>query len=143
MMKKLLSLMILCVMMFSGANVFAEDDEFSFDNFAIVEDDAEDMNIENVSLNSGADIVNVRQFDLAGIMLGMSYDEVHNLFFGGSGLYAPRRKNSVIYTINQDWKYNLDYECRQNKIYQPERLEKCIYSLARNRGLLYVSEIHL
>ena len=76
-------------------------------------------------------------------MLGMSYDEIHSLFFGGSGLYAPRKKNSVVYTINNDWKYNLDYECRQNKIYAPDKLEKCIYSLARNRGLLYVSEIHL
>nr|MBQ0091583.1 hypothetical protein [Candidatus Enterousia merdequi] len=40
-------------------------------------------------------------------------------------------------------KYNLDYECRQNNIFIPEKLEKCIYSLAQNRGLLYVSEIHL
>lgn len=144
-MKKLLYLLSLCIMMFFTGALFADDDEFSFDNFAIVEDtsDNEDMNMGKVILNPDAGVVNVRQFDIAGIMLGMSYDEVNNLFFNGYGLYAPRKKNSVIYTINKDWKYNLDYECRQNKIYAPDKLEKCIYSLARNRGLLYVSEVHL
>lgn len=144
-MKRLMCFLSLCIGIFSVGICFAEEDEFSFDNFAIVEDSFEDgdINLDKVSLNSDADVVNVRQFDIAGIMLGMSYDEVNNLFFSGSGLYAPRKKNSIIYTINKDWKYNLDYECRQNKIYQPEKLEKCIYSLARNRGLLYVSEIHL
>lgn len=121
---------------------FAED-ELSFDNFAIVDDIGSDMNLESVSLNRGANVVDVQQFDIAGIMLGMSYDEINNLFFNGSALYAPRQKNSVIYTINKEWKYNLDYECRQNNIFVPSKLEKCIYSLARNRGLLYVSEIHL
>ena len=91
-------------------------DDFSFDDFAIVEDVDDDINMESVSLNSGADVINVNQFDIAGIMLGMNYDEVNNLF---------------------------DYECRQNNIFVPEQLEKCIYSLARNRGLMYVSEIHL
>ena len=129
-------------MVFNTPMCRAEDD-LSFDDFAIVEDSGEDIKTENVSLNSDADVVNVRQFDIAGIMLGMSYDEVNNLVFNGSGLYAPRKRNGVIYTINKDWKYNLDYECRQNKIYAPEKLEKCIYSLARNRGLLYVSEVHL
>ena len=76
-------------------------------------------------------------------MLGMSYDEIKNLFFDGGGLYAPRKKNSVIYTINKEWKYNLDYECRQSNIFIPEKLEKCIYSLAQNRGLLYIAEMHL
>ena len=118
-------------------------DDFSFDDFAIVEDVDDDINMESVSLNSGADVINVNQFDIAGIMLGMNYDEVNNLFFNDTNLYAPRQRDSVIYTINKEWKYNLDYECRQNNIFVPEQLEKCIYSLARNRGLMYVSEIHL
>ncbi len=142
MIKKLLLLISICVTAFNISSIRAEDDT-SFDDFAIVDDSGEDVETESVSLNSDADVVDVQHFDIAGIMLGMSYDEVNNLFFNGSGLYAPRKKNSVIYTINKDWKYNLDYECRQNKIYVPEKLEKCIYSLARNRGLLYVSEIHL
>ena len=144
-MKKFLYLLVICVSVFSQFSSCFADDDTSFDNFAIVDDTGGDgdMNLEKVSLNSDASVVNVGQFDIAGIMLGMSYDAVNNLFFGNFGLYAPRKKNSVIYTINKDWKYNLDYECRQNKIYQPEKLEKCIYSLARNRGLLYVSEIHL
>lgn len=142
MIKKLLFLIFVCVTAFNMSVCRAEDD-VSFDDFAIVDDSGEDVETESVSLNSGADIVDVKHFDIAGIMLGMSYDEINDLFFGGSGLYAPRKKNSIIYTINKDWKYNLDYECRQNKIYAPEKLEKCIYSLARNRGLLYVSEIHL
>ena len=141
-MKHFVFLIFAGLMVFNTPMCRAEDD-LSFDDFAIVEDSGEDIKTENVSLNSDADVVNVRQFDIAGIMLGMSYDEVNNLVFNGSGLYAPRKRNGVIYTINKDWKYNLDYECRQNKIYAPEKLEKCIYSLARNRGLLYVSEVHL
>lgn len=140
-MKKLLFLLSMCGLVFASNISFAED--LSFDDFAIVDDTDSDMNMESVSLNSGASAVNVKQFDIAGVMLGMSYDEVNNLFFDGSGLYAPRQKNSVVYTINKEWKYNLDYECRQNNIFVPDQLEKCINSLAQNRGLLYVSEIHL
>ena len=119
------------------------DDSFDFGDFAIVEDENYDVNIDNISLNSDASVLNVKQFDIAGIMLGMSYDEINNLFINEGALYSPKKKNGIIYTINKDWKYNLDYECRQNNIFVPEKLEKCIYSLARNRGLLYVSEIHL
>ena len=118
-------------------------DDLSFDSFAIVDDTDSDMTMGHVSLNSGAGVVNVKQFDIAGVMLGMNYDQVNDLFFDGSGLYAPRQKNSVVYTINKEWKYNLDYECRQNNIFVPAELEKCINSLAKNRGLLYVSEVHL
>ena len=137
--KRCFFLIIAGLLTFSTSICRAEDD-LAFDDFAIVEDSGDDIETESVSLNPDAEVVNVRQFDIAGIMLGMSYDEVNNLFFNGSGLYAPRKHNSVIYTINKDWKYNLDYECRQSKMYASE---KCIYSLARNRGLLYVSEIHL
>ena len=138
MIKKILFLLSMCC--FIGVSF---GDDFSFDDFAIVEDNGYDVNMESVALNPGAGVLDVKQFDIAGIMLGMSYDEVNNLFFNGSGLYAPRKKDSVIYTINKEWKYNLDYECRQNNIFVPAQLEKCINSLAQKRGLLYVSEIHL
>jgi hypothetical protein len=134
--------MSLCYITFC-VNVSFADDGFSFDDFAIVGDEGDDINAEPVSLNSDADVVNVKQFDISGIMLGMSYDDVNDLFFKNGALYAPRKKNSVVYTINKDWEYNLDYECRQNNIFVPNKLKNCIYSLARNRGLLYVSEIHL
>jgi len=143
MIKRFLFLLSFGISIICSTLCYADDDEFSFDDFAIVEDSEEDVTTESVSLNEDAEVANVRQFDIAGAMLWMSYEEINNLFFNQSSLYAPRKKNSVVYTINQDWKYNLDYECRQNKIYAPDKLEKCIYSLARNRGLLYVSEIHL
>ena len=144
MMKKLFLLLSLFGLVASPNVSLADDfDSLDFDDFAIVDDEDSDMTTESVSLNSGAGVVNVKQFDIAGVMLGMNYDQVNDLFFNGSGLYAPRQKNSVIYTINKEWKYNLDYECRQNNIFVPEQLEKCINSLAKNRGLLYVSEIHL
>ena len=140
-------LFLLCVGAFGIAGTFVisanADDEFDFDQFAIVDDDQNDINLESVSLNSGAGPVDVKQFDIAGIMLGMSYEEINNLFFESSSLYAPRKTNSVIYKINKDWEYNLDYECRQNNIFVPDQLKRCIQSLARGRGLLYVSEIHL
>ena len=67
-------------------------DDLSFDSFAIVDDVDSDMTMEQVSLNSGAAVVNVKQFDVAGVMLGMNYDQVNDLFFNGSGLYAPVKK---------------------------------------------------
>ena len=145
MIKKIIYFICFGMIMLSVNVCIAEDfnDSFDFDDFAIVDDENYDVNIENVSLNSDASVLNVKQFDIAGIMLGMSYDEIYNLFINEGSLYSPKKKNGIIYTINKDWKYNLDYECRQNNIFVPEKLEKCIYSLARNRGLLYVSEIHL
>ena len=143
MLKKLLSFMIFCfVFNLNTINVYAEDD-FLFDNFATVESEDTDVNLDYVYLNDDADVLNVKQFDIAGVMLGMNYDEINNLFFDNGGLYAPRKKDSVVYTIDKEWKYNLDYECRQNNIFAPEALKNCIYSTARNRGLLYVSELHL
>lgn len=142
MIKKLLFLLSVCSVVFC-MNASVADDDLDFDNFAFTEDEDIDMTTESVTLNSDSDIVDVKQFDIAGIMLGMNYDELNNLFFSGKSLYAPRKKDSVIYTINKEWKYNLDYECRQNNVFVPDKLEKCIRSLAQSRGLLYVSEIHL
>jgi len=141
-MKKIIMLMFLCLQIFVISTSFGADDGFDFQNFATVDSD-EDMMSESVSLNSDAQFVDVKQFDIAGAMLGMSYDDINNIFFENSSLYAPRKKDSVMYSVNTEWKYNLDYECRQNNIFVPEQIENCIYSLARDRGLLYVSEIHL
>lgn len=126
--------------------VRADDDPFldyAIDDYAI--EDSEDMDITAgpISMNSGAAGAAVSTFDIAGIMLGMSFDDVYTLFYKDHGLYAPREKNSIIYTINPEWKYNLDYECRQQNIFVPAQLEQCIHSLARKRGLLYASEVHL
>lgn len=143
-MKKLLVLISLFSLIFVSNKSFAEEyDDLSFDDFAIVEDNGMDIGVESVYLNSGNGVVDVKQFDIAGVMLGMNYEEINNLFFVDSNLYAPRQKDSVVYTINKEWKYNLDYECRQNNIFVPAQLEQCINSLAQKRGLLYVSEIHL
>ncbi len=122
---------------------YAGTDSFDFENFAIVDSVDADVTMDPVSLNSGADVASVGGFDIAGIMLGMSFDDVYSLFFRSNGLYAPRKQNGIIYTIHPDWKYNLDYECRNQGIVIPTELEKCINSLARARGLLYVSQVHL
>lgn len=122
---------------------YAASDAFDFENFAIIDSTDADLTTEPVALNSDADVVGVGGFDVAGIMLGMSFDDVYSLFFKQNGLYAPRRQNGIIYTIHPDWKYNLDYECRNQGTVIPSELEKCINSLARARGLLYVSQVHL
>ena len=141
-MKRLLYILSVCTMMFSGSLSFADD---NLENVTITDEDDEQCVQERapLSLLDDTSFVNVRQFDIAGIMLGMSYDEVNNAVVNGAGLYTLRKKNGIIYNINKNWKYNLDYECRQNKIYTPDKLENCIKSLARNRGLLYISKIHL
>lgn len=132
---------ILCTVLSIPA--YAATDAFDFNNFAIVDSTDSDITMDNISLNSGDQVVSVSMFDIADIMLGMSFDDVYSLFFRGNGLYAPREQNSIIYTIHPDWKHNLDYECRRQGVVIPSELEKCINSLARNRGLLYASEVHL
>lgn len=138
---------LFCVIGLFGATAmhcaYAADDPFSFDNFAIVDSGDADLTASAVSINPDASTANVSSFDIAGVMLGMPFEDVQTLFFKTKGLYTPRAKNSIVYTIHKDWKYNLDYECRQQNIVVPSELEKCINSLARNRGLLYASELHL
>lgn len=140
---KMLKRFVLYLSVICAATSAHAADDFSFENFAIVDSADADINAGPVTLNADAGAVNVAGFDIAGIMLGMAFEDVQTLFFKTKGLYAPRKKNSIIYTIAKDWKYNLDYECRQQGIYVPAELEKCINSLARNRGLLYASELHL
>lgn len=121
----------------------ADDDPMDFNNFAITDSGDVDITMEDVDLNDDSDIASVGGFDIAGIMLGMSFDDVYTIFARDRGLYSPRKQNSVVYSIHQDWKYNLDYECRQQGIVIPTELDNCIKTLARNRGLLYASEFHL
>ena len=128
---------------FSGIAKAATGDSFDFDNFAIVDSGDADLTMDTYTINADASPVNVGGFDIAGVMLGMPFEDVQTLFFKTKGLYSPREKDSIIYTIQKDWKYNLDYECRQQNIFAPKELEYCINSLAKNRGLLYASELHL
>lgn len=118
-------------------------DDGAFLDFAIQDSEPSDIMASPVSMNMDAGGANVATFDIAGIMLGMSFEDVYTLFFKDHGLYAPRARDSIVYTINPDWKYNLDYECRGQNIFVPSDLEKCINSLARSRGLMYASEVHL
>ncbi len=122
---------------------YASEDPWDVENFAIVDSGDTDITMEDIEINDDASPAPVSSFDIAGIMLGMSFEDVQNLFYKAKGLYTPREKNSIIYTIQPDWKYNLDYECRQQNIFVPSELENCINTLARNRGLLYVSEMYL
>jgi len=102
-----------------------------------------EFNSAAVSLNSDARFAVVADMDIAGVYLGMPFEDVQTLFFKTKSLYSPRKKNAIIYTVAKDWRYNLDYECRQQKINIPADLEKCILSAARKRGLLYPAELHL
>ncbi len=142
-MKKIMILFI-CMFAYPATDLYAAvNDAFDFDNFAIVDSPDADVTTTASSINDGAGIAGVGGFDIAGVMLGMPFEDVQTLFFKTKGLYSPRKNNSIIYTIQKDWKYNLDYECRQQNIFAPADLENCINSLARNRGLLYASELHL
>ncbi len=94
-------------------------------------------------LDDGQDFANVRMFDIAGIFLGMQFEDVQTLFYKTRGLYAPVDKNSIKYSIPKEWRYNLDYECRQGGIYIPAEVERCIQSSAKKRGFLYPAEMHL
>jgi hypothetical protein len=98
---------------------------------------------ERFALNAGTSFVAVNDFDISGIMLGMPFESVRILFFREAAVYSPASKNSITYSIPKDWRYNLDYECRLQKMVAPKELEKCINTSARKRGFLYPSEIKL
>lgn len=127
-----------------GVDVYADDsDPYTMDELSYTDSGDIDVMLPTLMLNPDAQVASVGGFDIAGIILGMSFDDIHTLFFRGNGLYTPREKNSIIYSLHSDWKSNLDYECRNQGIVIPEKLENCIKSLARARGLLYASELHL
>ena len=137
---------IFVALIFCSEGVFgahAATDDFDFSNFAITDGGTGDLSAETVSLNIGAQPIIVSNFDIAGIILGASFADIQTLFFKAKGLYSPREKDSIIYSIQKEWKYNLDYECRQQGIVAPDELEQCINTLARDRGLMYASELHL
>lgn len=138
-MKRIVFFMSLIMPMAVCANALIEE----FDDFAIAESGDYDITMESVELNDGASPVAVAGFDIAGIMLGMPFEDIQTLFYKSKGLYTPRKNNSIIYTIHPDWRYNLDYECRQQGTVIPKDLDNCIKTLARSRGLLYASEVHL
>ncbi|MDR2685477.1 MAG: hypothetical protein LBB23_01735 [Rickettsiales bacterium] len=98
---------------------------------------------ETLALNAGESFANVHDFDISSIMLGMPFESVRILFFREAAIYRPATRNAITYTIPKEWKSNLDYECRQQKINAPAQLEKCINSAARKRGFLYPSEMRL
>lgn len=151
-MKRLL--IIFCIAFYPVGAIFADEfdyEEFpeseqfdAMDEYAIETDDMTDnmCRMDTISINTGDKAVAVQSFDIAGIMLGMNFDEAQ-LVARENGLYVNRPKNSVIYTMHPDWKYNLDYECRRSGVYAPAKLDACINSLARNRGVMYASELHL
>jgi hypothetical protein len=146
---------IICLLFVAPAPVAqaADEDPFVYDAVLGMDADLPDATIAGamplefdatpISLNTDAGFVNVADMDIAGVYLGMPFQDVQTLFFKAKSLYVPRAKNSIIYTLSQDWRYNLDYECRQQNINAPADLEKCILSAARNRGLLYASQLHL
>ncbi|MDR0967677.1 MAG: hypothetical protein LBL75_02495 [Rickettsiales bacterium] len=102
-----------------------------------------EFNTTPLMLNGGASFYDVTDFDIAGVYVGMPFEDVQTLFFENASLYEPREKNSITYTMTTEWRYNLDYECREQGIIIPDELEKCILSAARTQGLLYPSELHL
>ena len=130
-------------LLFLMTTVGVRADDFDFSEFAITDGGDSDFLLDSISLNDDAGGAGVGGFDIAGVMLGMGFDDVETLFYKSKGLYAPRKKDSIVYSIHKDWKYNLDYECRQEGIIIPEKLEHCVRTLAKNRGLLYASEMHL
>ena len=138
--KRIAFLLLVAIMPMTSFAVI--DDDFDFDNFAIEDSVDADITTDSNSINAGAMPVPVANFDIAGIMLGMPFEDVVTLFADG-GLYAPRTTNAIVYTIAPEWRYNLDYECQQQKIFVPDQLEQCIRTLAKNRGLMYASEYHL
>jgi hypothetical protein len=146
-MKKVLFVFLMCILPLVTSSA---EDEFGFGDDSALPDGmiANSVGIplgeiEPVELADDSDYADVGNMDISGAMLGMTFQDVQTLFFKTKTLYTPLKSNSIIYTLANDWRYNLDYECRQRGVIIPEKLEKCILSLARSRGLLYPAELHL
>ena len=95
------------------------------------------------ALNANSSFINVNDFDISGIMIGMTFESVRILFFREAAIYSPARRSSIIYSIPKEWRFNLDYECRLQRVFAPAELEMCINTAARKRGFLYPSEMRL
>jgi len=95
------------------------------------------------NLNPGMPMADVMSFDIAGIMLGQDFATVYRTFRDTPQLYQFRARNPVVFSISRDWKVNLDYECRRNRVFAPMALSNCINAIARERGLLYAAQLHL
>ena len=87
---------------------------------------------------SGASGVNAIQFDIAGVLLRMSYRQVQ----------AVLRKNG--YTVEKEeihipkiLKWNYDYECREQGTVGFEAIQDCIESKAVENGLYYTQALKL
>ena len=139
-MKKKIGFFAMCMIMAVGT---LHADMYDFDEFATVDSPDVDFMMDSVMIDSDNGPVAVSNFDIAGVYLGMSFDDAYTLFYRTNAPYTPRANDSIVYTMHRDWKYNLDYECRQAGIVVPDELERCINNLGRDRGLLYAAEMHL
>ena len=90
MIKKALVFMFLLIPMTVHADALIEE----FEDFAVAESSDSDITMKMVELNDGADPVAVGGFDIAGIMLGMPFEDIQALFYKSKGLYVPRKNNS-------------------------------------------------
>ena len=68
---------------------------FDMEDHAIVDSEEVDITTDGVVLNMDADAANVSSFDIAGIMLGMSFDDVQTLL---NSLYDD--DNTVLHLNN-------------------------------------------
>ena len=80
MMKKIIFLISLVLPTFLGTACIADDfdDPFAVGDYSFSDNESSDMNLENVYFNPDASAINVKQFDIAGVMLGMSYEEIND-----------------------------------------------------------------
>ena len=92
---KKLSIFLLFLCVIGGARA----DDFDFDEFAITDGADADFMLDGITINDDASGAGVSGFDIAGVMLGMGFDDVETLFYKTKGLYAPRKKNSIVYYL--------------------------------------------
>ncbi len=131
-----------------------DDDQYQDvldDENAVIDVDAEktfadvflDNANETVDLAPGQKFKNVAIFDIQGVALGQRFDDIQTVFFNTKNLYTPVAKDSITYTIPKEWKYNLDYECRQQGLFVPADVSQCIKTSAIKKGILYPAEVRL
>ncbi|MCL2439216.1 MAG: hypothetical protein FWD15_01755 [Alphaproteobacteria bacterium] len=135
--KYLLVLMFIIVPLAAPAQWWDDEDDF-WDDFP--DDDAfyiEDYIDPNAEPDPDAGkYLRVRHFDIAGIRLGMNYEEVRE-----AAKEAKFRLATVDYDIPQEFRFNYDSVCRARNIVIPNQLANCIEGLAKSEKMRFISKL--
>lgn len=86
-----------------------------------------------------SEIRNVSYYDIAGIMLGMTFKDIKNKTLPKNGYTVTEKEMGIPKLI----KYNYDFECRESGVIGKDSLKSCIQGKGKKNDTLKVEKIKL